>query len=129
VSVNGIISDPVDFSFVQPSFLALCPGESTTLKLLTPPDPTLNYQWSFSPSGFEDAKPLQGETNAELNIVSAQTNQTGYYALGWDFKNDIISSPYDGASRSCWGRCLRDPAREMDITNRFGNGTGKPGTK
>jgi hypothetical protein len=102
VSVNGIISDQVDFSFVQPSFLALCPGESATLKLLTAPDTNLVYYWSFAPTGFEDGRLLIGETNAELNIVSAQTNQTGYYALGWDFKNDIISSPYVPVAVGVW---------------------------
>lgn len=93
ISVNGVLSDPLQFSYVAPAFIALCPGESTILKLLGASDPTLLYQWSFGPTGFEDYKALIGETNAELNIVSAQTNQTGYYTLGWLFKNDVIISP------------------------------------
>jgi len=87
VSVNGIISDPLKFSYVTPAYVAICPGDSTTLKLITPPDPTLNYQWQFN------EQPIQGETNAQLNIVSARTNQSGYYDLSWVAGNGIVVSP------------------------------------
>jgi hypothetical protein len=102
ISVNGILSDPLQFSYVAPAFIALCPGESTILKLLGTADPTLLYQWSFAPTGFEDSRALVGETNVELNIVSAQTNQTGYYSLGWLFKNDVIGTPYVPVAVGVW---------------------------
>jgi hypothetical protein len=96
VSVNGILSDPIKFSYVVPSFIALCPGESTTLKLSTPPDPTLNYQWQFNDHA------ILGETNGQLNIVSAQTNQSGYYDVGWIRGNDIIVSPLVPVAVGVW---------------------------
>ena len=87
ISVNGILSDPVIFSFVTPEFVAICPGESTTLKLITPPDRNLTYQWLFN------GEFILGETNAQLNIVSAKTNQTGNYQLLWAYINDLVTSP------------------------------------
>ena len=96
ISVNGIISDPVTFSYVVPAFIALCPGESTILKLFAPPDPTLNYQWQFNNHA------IPGETNAQLNIVNAQTNQSGYYDLGWITGNDIIVSPLVPVAVGVW---------------------------
>jgi hypothetical protein len=103
VSVNGIISDPVDFSFVEPQFLALCPGETGTLNLVTSPDPSYLYYWKFFPPDSEKYQSVPGQTNdAVLNIVSAQTNQTGYYALGWLFKNDVLSSPLVPVSVGVW---------------------------
>ncbi len=96
VSVNGIISDPVRFSYVTPAFIALCPGESTTLKLITAPDPGVVYQWQFN------GHAIPGETNPELNIVSAQTNQSGYYDLGWIVGNDVVVSPLVPVAVGVW---------------------------
>jgi hypothetical protein len=74
VSANGVISDPVIFSFVNPSFLALCPGESGTLSVITTPQPA-TYQW------LRNNNPLNNQTNAQLNIVNATTNDAGIYTL------------------------------------------------
>ena len=74
VSANGILSDPVVFSFVAPAFLALCPGDSGTLSVLTSPQPA-TYQW------LQNGSPVSNQTNAQLNIVNATTNDAGSYAL------------------------------------------------
>jgi Immunoglobulin I-set domain/Kelch motif len=74
VSANGIISDPVIFSFVTPSYLALCPGDNGTLSVITTPQPA-TYQW------LRNGSPVSGQTNAQLNIVNATTNDAGYYTL------------------------------------------------
>jgi len=74
VSANGVISTPVVFSFVTPSFLALCPGESGTLSVITAPQPA-TYQW------LRNNIPVNNQTNAQLHIVNATTNNAGIYTL------------------------------------------------
>ena len=75
ISASGVTSAPVTFSFVTPSSLSLCPGDSGTLGVITSPQPGTTYQWLFNGS------PLSGQTSPTLNIVSATTNQSGYYSL------------------------------------------------
>ncbi len=74
VSANGLLSSPVVFSSVNPSSLALCPGDSGTLSIIPSPQPA-TYQW------FLNNIAVPGQTNPSLNIVSATTNQAGIYTL------------------------------------------------
>ncbi len=70
VIASGITSAPVTFSFVSPTSLSLCPGESGSLSVITAPQPA-TYQWLFN------GTPLLNQTNAQLNFVVATTNQFG----------------------------------------------------
>ena len=74
VIANGIHSDPVVFSFVNPSSLALCPGDTGSLSVITAPQPA-TYQW------FLNGNPVPNQTNAQLTIVNATTNDAGFYTL------------------------------------------------
>ena len=74
VSAVGVTSAPVTFSFVTPSSLSMCPGDSGTVSVIPSPQPA-TYQWLFN------GNPLSGQTNSQLNFISATTNQSGFYSL------------------------------------------------
>ena len=74
VTAAGVTSAPVVFSFVLPSTLSMCPGDSGTLSVLTAPQPA-TYQWLFNDD------PIPGQTNSVLNFMSATTNESGFYSL------------------------------------------------
>ncbi len=74
VTAAGLTSAPVTFSFVLPTTLSMCPGDSGTLSVLTSPQPA-TYQWLFNNN------PISGQTNSVLDFVSATTNQSGFYSL------------------------------------------------
>jgi hypothetical protein len=96
VIANGISSDPVPFSFLTPSSLALCPGESGSLGTISaqPGD----YQWLFN------GVPLPGETNSVLRIVAATPSRTGLYALRLRASGTEVTSQPAPVSVGSWVR-------------------------
>ncbi|MGZ5545649.1 MAG: immunoglobulin domain-containing protein, partial [Limisphaerales bacterium] len=134
VSANGILSDPVVFSFVNPSSLALCPGDSGTLSGFASPQPT-SYQWLFN--GFA----IPGQTSLQLHLNSVTTNQSGYYTLrattsGWPVDSlpvpvsvgewVVSQPPVTNSATICGSTTLTVAARGKGILSPHWLFNGKP---
>jgi len=95
VIASGVTSAPVTFSFVTPNSLSLCPGESGSLSVITSPQPA-TYQWYFN------GQALPNQTDAQLNFVSAATNQSGLYSLKVSSGNGTYISASVQVSVGVW---------------------------
>lgn len=60
---------------INPTSLALCPGDNGSLGVFYISPLPVTYQW------FQNGLPLTGQTNQQLNFVSATTNQSGLYSV------------------------------------------------
>jgi Immunoglobulin domain/Immunoglobulin I-set domain len=69
------INYPPSITSVVPSSLALCPGDSGSLSVFYDSPLPVTYQWA------QNGIPISGQTNQQLNFVSATTNQSGLYTV------------------------------------------------
>lgn len=95
ISANGVVSDPVVFSFVTPSSLAICPGGSGTISAIPSPQPA-TYQWLFN------GTPIAGQTTSTLNFSNATTNQSGLYSLQIHSGTGTTTGPAVPVSIGVW---------------------------
>lgn len=95
VTASGVASAPVAFSFVQPSYLALCPGDDASLTATAPPGPA-TYQW------LSNGVPIPGQTGLTLNFIAATTNQSAYYSLKVTSATGYTISPPVPVSVGVW---------------------------
>jgi hypothetical protein len=65
-----------------------CVGGSASFKVRVEGSEPLSYQWSFNGTNL-----LNGETNAQLNLVNLQTNQAGFYSVTVSNSFGSVSSP------------------------------------
>ena len=70
-----VVNYPPTITSVIPASLALCPGDSGSLSVLYTSPLPVTYQWA------QNGTPIAGQTNQQLNFVSATTNQSGLYTV------------------------------------------------